>query len=132
MPTHRMDMPERLSTESIIKELDMANELRETATPSILDKNRLRKQKFRKPKWTINSSTLRDPTQCSAYIFTDHLILLNFRLNELSVEFKNVRIGVWTRKFWPSEVVAADSQGCAEIWAHHQSQTVMKPRETGL
>ena len=30
MPTLRMDMPEQLSTESIIKDLDMVDELRET------------------------------------------------------------------------------------------------------
>ena len=28
----------------------------------------------------------------------------DFRLKELSIEFKNVRIGVWTRKIWLYEV----------------------------
>ena len=67
---------------------------------------------------TDNSSTICDPDQCSAHVLDDHFILLNSRLNELSVESKNARIGVRTRKLWLSEVDAADSQGCAEIWAH--------------
>ena len=64
------------------------------------------------------SSTIRDPDLCLAYILVENFILLNSRLNELSVDFKNVRIGVRTRKLWPSKVDVADSQGCAEIWAH--------------
>ena len=48
----------------------------------------------------------------------EHFILLNSRLNELSVESKNVQIGVRKGKLWSFEVDAADSQGCAEIWAH--------------
>ena len=61
-----------------------------------------------------HSSTVSDPT----HILDEHFILLNSRLNELSVESKNVQIGVRTGKLWPSEVDAADSQGCADIWAH--------------
>ena len=67
---------------------------------------------------TDYASTVRDPAQCSVYILAEHFILLNSRLDELSVESKNERIGVRTRKLWPSKVEAADSQGCAEIWAH--------------
>ena len=69
---------------------------------------------------TDYASTVRDPTQCSIYILAEKFILLNSRLDELSVECKNARIGVRTRKLWPSKVDAADSQGCAEIWAHHR------------
>ena len=51
------------------------------------------------------------------------------------------------RKLWQSEVDAADSQGCAEMWAHPighstwdfsipehsvQFRTVPKPLETGI
>ena len=94
-----------------------------------------------------HSSTVRDLAQCSTYILVEHFILLNSRLNELSVESKNVRIGVRTRKLWPSKVDAADSQGCAEIWAHTvchsardfsipkhiaQPRIVPKPRKIGL
>ena len=64
------------------------------------------------------SSTIRDPAQCSAYILAKKFILLNSILNELSVESKNARNGVRTRKLWPSKVDVADSQGCAKIWAH--------------
>ena len=65
-----------------------------------------------------NSSTVRDSAQCLAYILAEHFILLNSRLEELFVESKNEQIGVRTRKLWSSKVDAADSQGCAEIWAH--------------
>ena len=64
------------------------------------------------------SSTVCDPAQCSAYILAKNFILLNSRLDDLSVESKNARIGVQTRKLWSSKVDAADSQGCAKIWAH--------------
>ena len=67
---------------------------------------------------TNHSSTVRDPAQWSAHVLAKHFILLNSRLNELSVESRNARIGVHTRKLWSSKVDAADSQGCAEIWAH--------------
>ena len=40
MPTLRMDMPEQLSTESIIKELDMADELRETTAVRVASYHR--------------------------------------------------------------------------------------------
>ena len=62
-----------------------------------------------------HSSTIRDLAQYLAYILVENFILLNSRLNELSLESKNARIGVRTRKLWPSKVDAADSQGCAEI-----------------
>ena len=45
-------------------------------------------------------------------------MLLNSRLNALSVESKNAQIEVRTRKLGPSKVEATDSQGCAKIWAH--------------
>ena len=67
---------------------------------------------------TDHSSTVSDPAQCSAHVLAKHFILLNSRLNELSVESKNARIGVHTRKLWSFKVDAANSQGCAEIWAH--------------
>ena len=60
-------------------------------------------------------STVRDPYKCSAHVLDEHFILLNSRLNELSVESKNVQIRVRMGKLWPSEVDVADSQGCAEI-----------------
>ena len=63
-------------------------------------------------------STACDPSQCSSYILDEHFILLNFRLDELFVEFKNARIEVRKRKLWPSKADATNSQGCAEIWAH--------------
>ena len=62
-----------------------------------------------------HSSTFHAPDQCSAHILADHFILLDSRLNKLSIESKNVQIGVRTEKLWPSEVGAADSQGCVEI-----------------
>ena len=67
---------------------------------------------------TDHFSTLCDPAQCLAHGLAENFILLNSRLNELSVESKNARIGVRTGKLWSSEVDTADSQGCAEIWAH--------------
>ena len=95
-----------------------------------------------------HSSTIRDPAQCSAHFLAENFILLNSRLNEISVESKNVQIGVRTGKLWPSEVDVANSQGCAEIWTHpclplcsgfllsrkHNVRfwTVLKPHETGL
>ena len=42
-------------------------------------------------------------------------IWLNSRLKELSIESKNVQIGVRTRKLWSSKVEAVDSHGCAKI-----------------
>ena len=65
-----------------------------------------------------HSSTVHDPAQCSAHGLVKNFILLNSRLKELFVEAKNPRIGVRTGQLWPSEVDAADSQGCVEIWAH--------------
>ena len=38
---------------------------------------------------TDHSSTVRDLAQCLAYILAENFILLNSRLNELSVESKN-------------------------------------------
>ena len=67
---------------------------------------------------TDHSSTVRDPVQCSAHGLAENFILLNSRLNEIFIEFKNARIEVWTRKLWSSEIDAADSQGYAEIGAH--------------
>ena len=67
---------------------------------------------------TDHSSTVHDPAQCSAQGLAENFILLNSRLDELSVESKNEIIGVRTRKLWLSEVDTADSQRCAEIWAH--------------
>ena len=67
---------------------------------------------------TNYSLTVRGPSHCSSYIFPKTFILLNSRLNELSVESNNARIRVWTRKLIPSKVDTADSQGCEEIWAH--------------
>ena len=67
---------------------------------------------------TVHSSTVHDPTQCSSYILAKHFILLNSRLNDLSIESKNARSEVWIRKLWSSEVDAANSQGCVEMWAH--------------
>ena len=64
------------------------------------------------------SSIVRDPDQCLAYLLAEKFILLNSILNKLSVESKNARIGVQTRKLWASKVDAIDSQGYAEIWAH--------------
>ena len=42
-------------------------------------------------------------------------IWLNSRLKDLSIEFKNAQIRVWTRKLWTSEVEVADSHGCPKI-----------------
>ena len=54
----------------------------------------------------------------SAYILAKKFIFLNYIFNELSVESKNARFEVRTRKLWSSKVDTIDSQGCAEIWAH--------------
>ena len=65
-----------------------------------------------------HSSTFRDPTQYSDHVLAKNFILLNFRLNEISVESKNVQIRFQTGKLWSSAVDAVDSQGCVKIWAH--------------
>ena len=65
-----------------------------------------------------HSSTVHDPAKSLAHGLDEIFILLNSRLNELSIESKNVRIEVRTRKLWLFEIDAADSQGCAEIWVH--------------
>ena len=56
------------------------------------------------------SSTVCDQDHCSNHGFTDNFILLNSRLNEISVESKNMQIEVRTGKLWPSEVNVVDSQ----------------------
>ena len=58
---------------------------------------------------TNHSSTFRDLTQCSAHVFAEKFILLNSRLNELSVESKNMQIRFRTGKLWLSEVDGAES-----------------------
>ena len=67
---------------------------------------------------TDHSSTISDPTQCSTHGLDENFILLNSRLNEIFVKSNNARIGVRTRKLWPSKVDVADSQGFAKFWAH--------------
>ena len=42
-------------------------------------------------------------------------ICLDFELNDLSIESKNARIGVRTRKLWPSKVKVANFAWVCEI-----------------
>ena len=46
--------------------------------------------KIEVPKTRTDHSFGRDPAQCLAHSLAEHFTLLDFRLNELSVEFKNV------------------------------------------
>ena len=61
------------------------------------------------------SSTVHDLTHWLAHVLDEHFILLNSRLNKISVDSKNAQIGVRTGKLWPSEVGAADSQ----VWCRN-------------
>ena len=82
---------------------------------------------------TDYSSTVLDPAQCSTHGLAKNFFLLNSRLNKFYVELKNLRTEVWTRKLWPSEVDVADSQGCAEIWAHpvcHYARDFVIPKHS--
>ena len=60
---------------------------------------------------TDRSSVVHDLAHWSDHDLAKQVILLNSRLNELSVESKNAQIGVQTGKLWSSEVGTADLQG---------------------